>query len=104
MYQCHFLVPFFVSACAQSPGRSLCQPASVWMLQVSLGRAELDVGAILQQQRILLRGVPVGSGRIVFTAPQFGAFLRHPLMIEAAATAVQVLLRIPFPRIELNSQ
>eukprot|EP00208_Stichococcus_sp_RCC1054_P006938 CAMPEP_0206147730 /NCGR_PEP_ID=MMETSP1473-20131121/34366_1 /ASSEMBLY_ACC=CAM_ASM_001109 /TAXON_ID=1461547 /ORGANISM="Stichococcus sp, Strain RCC1054" /LENGTH=351 /DNA_ID=CAMNT_0053544799 /DNA_START=285 /DNA_END=1340 /DNA_ORIENTATION=- len=72
-------------------GRDWISPLglSAVILEVSLGRAELDVGAILQQQRILLRGVPVGSGRIVFTAPQFGAFLRHPLMIEAAATAVQ---------------
>ena len=58
--------------------------------QVSLGMAELDVAAILQQQRIMLQGVPLGVGRIVFTASQFGSFLRHPLMTQAAAAAVQV--------------
>lgn len=62
-------------------------------LQVSLGTAELDVAAILQQQRIMLQGVPLGEGRIVFTASQFGSFLRHPLMTQAAAAAVQVSKR-----------
>lgn len=47
----------------------------------------------LQKQRIYLLGVPSGVGRIVFSAAQFATFLQHPLMLAAAATAVQVCLR-----------
>lgn len=51
---------------------------------------ELDLPAVLSQQRILLRNVPTGSARVVFTAADFGAFLQHPLVTTAARKAVQV--------------
>lgn len=72
-------------------GRDWLSPLglSARILDISLGPASLDVPAILSQQRILLLGVPQGAGRIAFTAQQFGVFLQHPLMVEAAARAVQ---------------
>lgn len=48
------------------------------------------MGALLSQGRIMLSTVPKGTARVVFTAPEFGTFLCHPLMVDAAATAVQV--------------
>ena len=58
---------------------------------MSLGRAQLDVEAIVTKQRILLKSVPRGMAKILFTAQDFGNFLAHPFMKQAAATAVQVL-------------
>lgn len=59
--------------------------------QVCLGRSQLDVEAIVTKQRILLKSIPRGTAKVVFTAQDFGNFLAHPLMKQAAATAVQVL-------------
>lgn len=59
-------------------------------MQVSLGAAQLDVEAVLLKQRILLKSIPRGNAKIVFTARDFGNFLAHPLMRQAAATAIQV--------------
>ncbi|PNW84901.1 hypothetical protein CHLRE_03g163250v5 [Chlamydomonas reinhardtii] len=61
------------------------------ILDVEVGRVELDLAAALQQQRIALRNVPLGAARVVFSGPDFGAFLRHPLVVAAAARAVQGL-------------
>ncbi|KXZ56410.1 hypothetical protein GPECTOR_1g365 [Gonium pectorale] len=59
------------------------------VLDVQVGRVELDLPAVFSQQRIVLRNVPVGSARVVFTARDFGAFLQHPLVVTAARKAVQ---------------
>ncbi|KAG2455145.1 hypothetical protein HYH02_000963 [Chlamydomonas schloesseri] len=61
------------------------------ILDVEVGRVELDLGAALQQQRIVLRNTPLGAARVVFSGPDFGAFLQHPLVRAAAARAVQGL-------------
>ncbi|KAG2442990.1 hypothetical protein HXX76_003063 [Chlamydomonas incerta] len=61
------------------------------ILDVEVGRVELDLAAALQQQRIALRNVPLGAARVVFSGPDFGAFLQHPLVRAAAARAVQGL-------------
>ena len=58
--------------------------------KVRLGQAALDMAALFSQRQILLSTVPVGSARVVFSGSQFGGFLIHPLMLEAASTAVQV--------------
>lgn len=58
--------------------------------QISLGAAQLDVEAVLVKQRILLKSIPRGTAKIVFTARDFGNFLAHPLMRKAASTAIQV--------------
>ncbi|DBB02325.1 hypothetical protein WJX82_005664 [Trebouxia sp. C0006] len=59
------------------------------VLEVFLGKAQLDIEAILTKQRILLKSIPRGTAKIVFTARDFGHFLAHPLLRQAAATAVQ---------------
>ncbi|EFJ44756.1 hypothetical protein VOLCADRAFT_106216, partial [Volvox carteri f. nagariensis] len=59
------------------------------VLEVEVDSVELDLPAVLSQQRILLRNVPLGSARVVFNAADFGAFLQHPLVTTAARTAVQ---------------
>ncbi|KAG2499178.1 hypothetical protein HYH03_002759 [Edaphochlamys debaryana] len=59
------------------------------VLDVELGRVELDLQAVLAQQRIALRNVPTGQARVVFSGPDFGAFLQHPLVRTAAARAVR---------------
>ncbi|PNH12669.1 hypothetical protein TSOC_000353 [Tetrabaena socialis] len=59
------------------------------MLDVEVGRVELDLPAVLAQQRITLRNTPVGHARVVFNGPDFGAFLQHPLVVTAARRAVQ---------------
>lgn len=61
-------------------------------MQVFLGKAQLDIEAILTKQRILLKSIPRGTAKIVFTARDFGHFLAHPLLRQAAATAVQVFI------------
>ena len=58
--------------------------------QVSLGESQLDVEAIVTRQRILLKSIPRGMAKVVFTARDFGHFLAHPLFKHAAATAVKV--------------
>lgn len=58
--------------------------------QADVSEAVVDYGAVITQQRIVLRNIPVGTARCVFTADDFGAFLVHPLMKAAAAKAVQV--------------
>lgn len=60
------------------------------MSQVSLGESQLDVEAIVTRQRILLKSIPRGTAKIVFTARDFGHFLAHPLFKRAATTAVKV--------------
>ena len=45
---------------------------------------------MLFKQQILLTNVPVGTARVVFNAADFGNFLVHPLMTEAAKEAVEV--------------
>ena len=64
-------------------------------LQVFLGKAQLDIEAILTRQRILLKSIPRGTAKIVFTARDFGHFLAHPLLRQTAATAVQVFISWP---------
>lgn len=59
------------------------------VLEVFLGKAQLDIEAILTKQRILLKSIPRGTAKIVFTARDFGHFLAHPLLRQAATTAVQ---------------
>ena len=59
--------------------------------QVSLGRSQLDVEAIVTKQRILLKSIPRGMAKVLFTARDFGNFLAHPFMKQAASKAVQVL-------------
>ena len=76
-------------------------------MQISLGAAQLDVEAVLVKQRILLKSIPRGTAKIVFTARDFGNFLAHPLMRKAASTAIQVglmnhgdhLSYLSFPRL-----
>jgi len=72
-------------------------------LQVFLGKAQLDIEAILTKQRILLKSIPRGTAKIVFTARDFGHFLAHPLLRQAAATAVQVFISWPTHRPELQN-
>lgn len=63
-------------------------------LQITLGAAQLDVEAVLFKQRIILKSIPRGTAKIVFTARDFGNFLAHPLMRQAASTAIQVSCQI----------
>ena len=72
-------------------------------LQVFLGKAQLDIEAILTKQRILLKSIPRGTAKIVFTARDFGHFLAHPLLRQAAATAVQVFVSWPTHGPELQN-
>lgn len=58
---------------------------------MSLGESQLDVEAIVTRQRILLKSIPRGMAKVLFTARDFGNFLAHPFMKQAAATAVKVL-------------
>lgn len=55
-----------------------------------MGAAAIDYGALVSQQRIVLRNIPRGEARILFNARDFGNFLVHPLMADAAAKAVDV--------------
>jgi hypothetical protein len=55
-----------------------------------VGEACLDYSAMLWQQRIVLTNIPVGTARVVFSGRDFGHFLIHPLVVNAAARAVQV--------------
>jgi hypothetical protein len=55
-----------------------------------VGEACLDYSAMLWQQRIVLTNIPVGTARVVFSGRDFGHFLVHPLVVNAAARAVQV--------------
>jgi hypothetical protein len=55
-----------------------------------VGEASLDPAAVLFKQQIQLTNVPVGTARVVFNASDFGNFLVHPLMTEAAKEAVEV--------------
>jgi hypothetical protein len=59
-------------------------------LQATVGEASLDPAAVLFKQQIQLTNVPVGTARVVFNAADFGNFLVHPLMTEAAKEAVEV--------------
>ena len=59
-------------------------------MQITLGAAQLDVEAVLLKQRIILKSIPRGTAKIIFTARDFGNFLAHPLMRQAASTAIQV--------------
>ena len=59
-------------------------------MQITLGAAQLDVGAVLLERRIGLKSSPRGTAKIVFTARDFGNFLANPLMRQAASTAIQV--------------
>uniref|UniRef100_A0A383VV08 Uncharacterized protein n=1 Tax=Tetradesmus obliquus TaxID=3088 RepID=A0A383VV08_TETOB len=59
------------------------------VLEATVGEASLDPSAVLFKQQILLTNVPVGTARVMFNAADFGNFLVHPLMTEAAKEAVQ---------------
>ncbi|KAF8054989.1 Serp2 [Scenedesmus sp. PABB004] len=59
------------------------------LLEATVGEATLDPGAVLLKQQIALTNRPVGTAHVVFTAPDFGNFLCHPLMTAAAQACVQ---------------
>jgi hypothetical protein len=54
-------------------------------LRMSVGEAVLDPGALLAERLIKLRRPSKGDAEIVFTEKDFGNFLTHPLVTEAAA-------------------
>ena len=58
-------------------------------LSFSLGRTAIDYQALLMERRIsLLPPKPEGQATILFSASDFGNFLRHPLFRAAASKAV----------------
>eukprot|EP00882_Tetradesmus_deserticola_P011787 GHRQ01012473.1.p1 GENE.GHRQ01012473.1~~GHRQ01012473.1.p1 ORF type:complete len:218 (+),score=58.84 GHRQ01012473.1:180-833(+) len=59
------------------------------VLEATVGAASLDPAAVLFKQQIQLTNTPVGTARVLFSAADFGNFLVHPLMTEAAKQAVQ---------------
>lgn len=58
-------------------------------LDATVGAAVIDPLALLLRQNIELVNVPVGTCRVLFDPSDFGHFLVHPLLVAAAARAVQ---------------
>ncbi|GBF93742.1 hypothetical protein Rsub_06074 [Raphidocelis subcapitata] len=59
------------------------------LLEATVGAAALDYAQVLLRGRIVLTNVPTGTARVVFDEVDFGNFLTHPLVTEAAKEAVR---------------
>lgn len=59
-------------------------------MQATVGAAALDYAQVLLTRTIVLTNVPTGTMRVVFSEADFGNFLVHPLVTEAAKSAVKV--------------
>lgn len=58
-------------------------------VQVAIGVMRVDLSTLLLERRVALANVPAGSVSIQLSGRDMGAFLRHPLFQQTAATAVQ---------------
>ncbi len=74
---------------------SLPPPARQNPRQATVGVSSLDYAQVLLQRTIVLTNIPTGTARVVFSELDLGNFLVHPLVTEAAKTAVQVRLVVP---------
>eukprot|EP00967_Tisochrysis_lutea_P135722 scaffold241249_cov34-Tisochrysis_lutea.AAC.2 len=66
-------------------GSNWCTPMrlSCRSLEVSVGRAAVDVPSLITKQAITLVQPAIGKATISFSAADWGSFLEHPLFIQA---------------------
>lgn len=58
-------------------------------IEVDVGELLIDYGALVMQQKVLLRNIPSGTCSLVLTAQDLGNFMTHELMKGVAANAIQ---------------
>jgi len=79
---------------SDDPALSICIPpqrdAPTRTMQATVGAAALDYAQVLLRRQVVLTNIPTGTARVVFSELDLGNFLVHPLVTEAAKTAVKV--------------
>lgn len=72
-------------------GQSWCSQLGLTahLFDINLCESGVDYAAMFMQRKVILTNQPTGWARVLFDAEDFDNFLAHPLVVEAASTAVR---------------